>query len=211
MKKIGILFLLVVYAISVRGADAQRTAAGRGNPGVQVTIRPIFAGGMLEVHYSVINKTDVPVLVFDRMRNLRTGEPDPNWAFLEIAGGRAVLKRAMEDPHAPLMKENIPAPYAREVPKGGAVFGSFQVAVPLRQSDANGQLDRKAPAVTEIDQLEMWVGWCPKSELRSASLAPRKFGADLVWIPSYLDILEVQKIAKSASVAMPLRILENKK
>ena len=174
-------------------------------PGIQVTFRPVYGDGKLKVEYSVINKSDVPILVFDRMRNLRTGEPDPNWAFVDISGGEAILKRAQEKMPKTMTMENNPVPYAREIPPGGTAAGHFQLAAPLRQSDPYHQLRGKALRTVDVNKAQMWVGWCPKSELHEAAREPRILGGDRVWIPSYWDVEAVQRIAKSASFAVRLR------
>lgn len=210
-KLAWMLSLLIIHSTAAPSADIQETAAMSDKPGVLVNFRPAYAGGKLKVQYSVVNKTNSPIVVFDRMRNLRTGEPDPNWAFVDIIGRTAVLKRAMEPTGGPVMMENIPEPYAREILPGETATGSFQLAVPLRQSDPYGRIPRgRTLRTVEVDKVEIWVGWCPKSELKAASREKTKIGDDLVWIPSYLDIELVQKTAKSAPIAIRLRGLSPK-
>jgi hypothetical protein len=208
MPKLAWIFSLLISHSTALSAGTQEAAAMSAKPEVVVTFQPTYAGGKLKIRYSVVNKTDAPVVVFDRMRNLRTGEPDPNWAFVDIAGHTAVLKRAMEPTGGPVMMENIPEPYAREIVPGGTVAGSFTLPTPLNQSDPYGKIPKGTLLrKVEVDKMEMWVGWCPKAKLKAASREATKIGDDLVWIPSYLDIELVQKIAKSApsNIRLPAR------
>jgi hypothetical protein len=209
-KLAWMLSLLILNSPAAPSADAQETAPMSEKSGVQVNFRPTYAGGKLKAQYSVVNNTSSPIVVFDRMRNLRTGEPDPNWAFVDIVGSLAVLKRAMEPSDVPLMMENIPVPYAREIPPGGTAAGSFQLVAPLRQSDPYHRMRNTALRKAEVAKVEMWVGWCPKSELKEAAFESRIIGGDRVWVPSYLDVEAVQKIAKSAPFALRLRGLSPK-
>lgn len=174
-------------------------------PGIQVTFRPVLDEDKLRIEYWVANKSDAPVVVFDRMRNLMTGKPDPNWVFVDISSGMAVLKRAQERMPKNMTMENNPVPYAREIPPGATVKGSFQLAVPLRQSDPYRQLKGKTLRAVEVDNVEFWIGWCPKAELKEATSERRAFGRDRVWTPSYWDVEAVQRIAKSAPIAIRLR------
>lgn len=67
-------------------------------------------------------------------------------------------------------------------------------------------MSSKTLRVVESTKVEKWVGWCLKSELKAASRNAVKFGEDRVWIPSYMDVGPVQKIAKSAPIALTLRV-----
>lgn len=179
-------------------------------PGIQVTFRPIFNDGKLKIEYWVVNKSDAPIVVFDRMRNLMTGKPDPNWVFIDISSGMAVLKRAQERMPKNMTMENNPVPYAREIRPGATIKGNFQLAVPLRRSDPYRQLKGKTFRTVEVDKIEFWIGWCPKDELKEAASEQSTFGKDRVWIPSYWDIEAVQRIAKSAPIDIQLRALSPK-
>lgn len=205
-----IFSLLLVHSAVAQDIDDKEVLPMSDQPGIQVTFRPVYNDGKLKVEYWVVNKTDAPVVIFDRMRNLMTGKPDPNWVFVDISSGMAVLKRAQERMPKNMTMENNPVPYAREIPSGAKVKEHFQLAVPLRQSDPYRQLKGKTLRVVEVERMEFWIGWCPKAELKEAASERRTFGRDRVWIPSYWDVDAVQRIAKSAPIAIRLRALAPK-
>jgi hypothetical protein len=106
----------------------------------------------IEVTYTVANESSEPVIILDRFFDRRKKSFDANWAYVEIRGGKALIKRAMERKPDTLPIEHPQTPYGRELKPGESLEASFSVPVPLEAT--NPYLFYSTPnAVTEEVQL----------------------------------------------------------
>ncbi len=59
----------------------------------EVTFRHSVAGGKLMIEYSVVNRSDETIFVFDRMWDRDNNRLDADWAYVAVSSKTAVLKR----------------------------------------------------------------------------------------------------------------------
>lgn len=199
-------------AIAQNSKGVEAAAMNENSP-VEIIFKPRAAGGNLQVKYMVVNRSSETIFVFDRMWDLDTDRLAVNWSYVEISGKKAVLKRALEPKPAGLAMEELPEPYGREIAPGKHATGSFQVALPLEQSGAyDFTTQPKLDRIVNIENLELHIGWCRKKELGEyvSSVAPVKADSEILWPFSFHNIEEVQKVAKSAPIAIRLRGLSPK-
>ena len=82
----------------------------------------------LSVEYTFENPTDHPILVFDRLWDMHTNALHPNWAYVEIRGTRAAIKRDLDRMPEGLLHENPPVPSTagklHPKPKAAAVLSA---------------------------------------------------------------------------------------
>lgn len=183
------------------------------NTPVRIEFKPKMIGENLQVTYTLVNRSSETVFVFDRMWDLDKDRLDINWSYVEFSGKKAILKRALEPKPAGLAMEELPEPYGRELRPGKRATGSFQVALPLKQSGAyDFTTQPKLDRTVDIEDLELHIGWCRKKEFGTyaSSVAPVKEGSEMLWPFSFHNIEEVQKIAKSPTIHMRLRGLSQK-
>lgn len=92
----------------------------------------------LTVSYTVRNGSNEAILILDRLWNRKIKDFDPNWAFVEIRGSKALVKRVMEQKPRGLIVERPPVPYGRELAPGAELTGEFTLPLPLK---ADGSYD----------------------------------------------------------------------
>jgi hypothetical protein len=92
----------------------------------------------LKVSYTVINGSSEPVLVLDRMWDRKAKALNPNWAYVDVRGNRALIKRVMDPKPLKMVVEHPRVPYGRKVLPGERLKGEFALSLPLT---AFGQYD----------------------------------------------------------------------
>lgn len=202
-KIIYLLSLAIVLHAPVYAAGAREASVPQD---IDVTFGHSVAGDKLKVEYLVVNRSKVPVYLFDVMSNRGADGLNTNWVYADIDGGTAMLKRAM----APMPKDEFVefphVPYARELAPGARASGSFSIVLPLKQSEPYGPRDEKFQTV-EVAELEVAIGWSPKAAMQAQlpGTKPVKIGGVECWRFDYYYIGLAQKIAKSAPAVVKLR------
>lgn len=85
----------------------------------------------LEISYRVTNGSSEPILILDQFWSKKAKGFDPDWAFVEIRGSKALVKRVMETKPKGLAIDFPPVPYGRSLAPGAQLEGKFRVALPL--------------------------------------------------------------------------------
>lgn len=89
----------------------------------------------LEVSYVVKNESSEPVLLLDTLWTRQAKGYDPNWAFVEIRGSKALVKRIMETKPKGLAIDRPPVPFGRLLEPGATLDGKFKLPLPLAASN----------------------------------------------------------------------------
>lgn len=188
---------------SAQEVTAMEEAAVDTKSKVEVSFRHSKVGKRLKVDYSIINRAGVPIFVFDRFWDRRRKTLDVDQSSIDIVGSKAVIRRALLPMPDNVLVEHPDAALGREVAPGETATGSFQVSLPLEQSDPYG-INEGERRPTDIDSLQLAIGWCPSSDLKDqvAEVTAKKSGDEKLWPFSFYNIQVAQKIAISA--AMPV-------
>lgn len=89
----------------------------------------------LEISYVVKNESSETVLLLDQLWNRKMKGFDPSWAFVEIRGSKALVKRIMETKPVGLVAERPPVPYGRMLEPGSSLEGKISLPVPMAASN----------------------------------------------------------------------------
>lgn len=199
--------LLLAAGLAQAGAAGALEAAPKTmEPEIRFTHS--VAGGRLTVRYTVANRAKSPILVFDRLWDMRKNTLDPDWAYVAISGGKAVLKRAMETMPESALVEEPPVPYGREVPAGGKAAGSFTLELPLREKGAYDFIvKRGAPSAVAVKKLEFQLGWCLKPDAKDLppGVKPVKLAGESLLLLPYGSVEERQKVGRSSPRPVELK------
>lgn len=175
---------------------------------VELSFKHSIAARRLKVEYTVVNHSQSVIYVLDRMWDREKNKLDTDWAYADISGKAAGLKRALEPVPRGLIAEDPRVPYGREVAPGQSVTSSFRVTLPLKQNGEYDNFHKRKPAQTvEVDSLALQVGWCPKAAMNEAppENARVKIGGESLWLFGYHELEKCQQLARSAPVAARLR------
>jgi len=151
----------------------------------------------LAVSYSLLNSTPKPLLLFDRMWDRKTGALNPNWAYVEIRGGRALIKRIMEPVPDSLDVNNPERPHAREIAPGAKAEGKFVLSLPLTE---RGAYDQFTHASKEFDETAVTaagfvLGWAEKPDNLSPAYKPVELNGEKLLLLSDGLIASIQRTA----------------
>ncbi|MCW5964025.1 MAG: hypothetical protein KIT83_08295 [Bryobacterales bacterium] len=150
------------------------------------------------VAYEFENVTGETVLLYDRLWSMANNALEDGWAYVEIRGTKALLKRALEPKPEGLMTDTPPVPYARPVPPGEKATGSFSVSLPLTRRSAYGskmtaQQSRQVPVT--VEELAFAVGWSLQPSKLPPYVKPVDIGEDKgMLLLSYETVLPIQRI-----------------
>jgi hypothetical protein len=122
------------------------------------------AGQILNVSYKVMNGSSEAILVLDRMWDKKAKAFNPNWAYVEIRGNRALVKRVMEAKPLKMVVEHPPVPYGREVKPGERLEGKFALTLPLAAVGAYDFFLKPNAVVEEVEVTELgfMLAWTTK-------------------------------------------------
>ena len=115
----------------------------------------------LNISYTVKNGSSEAILVLDRMWDKKAKAFNPNWAYVEIRGSRALVKRVMEAKPLKMVVEHPPVPYGREVKPGERLEGKFALTLPLAAVGAYDFFLKPNAVVEEvtITELGFMLAW----------------------------------------------------
>ena len=182
-------------------APAQRQAAKERKPmnGDAVLETKIEAGTSgVNIRYSLTNAGVEPILVFDRMWDNEKGALDPNWAYVEIRGGRALVKRMMENPPVGLRVSEPKVPYGREVAPGAKAEGTVSLPAPLTEHGAYDSFTHpsKQFADSQVSAVGFVIGYASKPKNLPPAFKPVDLNGEKLLL---LDRAMVSSIQKSAA------------
>jgi hypothetical protein len=175
---------------------------------VAIELKQSTAGGQLKIEYSVTNRSGKPIFIFDRLWSAHAHTIDANWAYVQIIGKTAIIRRLMETMPPGVHMETPPEPYGREIAPKATATGVFKIQLPISEWGPFDRMLGRTPGETvSIDKIALEIGWCPKNELELGlnELSPVKSGAEILWPFSYGQLKGVQRTVKSAPSPAKLR------
>ncbi len=115
----------------------------------------------IEISYAVTNGSNEPILLLDQLWNKKSKGFDPNWAFVEIRGGKALIKRIMETKPKGLAIEFPPVPYGRLIAPGTTLEGRFRVPLPLTAANPYTfyVMPKATPQPVQLTGLGFMLAW----------------------------------------------------
>jgi hypothetical protein len=202
---------LLAAALPVAARAAQRN--GKKDPSpvqseVNVMARITATAQELMVEYRAENRRADPVLIFDRLWDLRKEALDPNWVYVEASGRRVFLRRQMELRPALLHVEQPPVPYGRELAPGASLQGKFSIpSNPVYEAGAYYSFTHRGkPVQMPVDQAVFELGWAVKPAPGSLppSIKPVELNGETLWLLPYGTVAHIQKIAAAPPVDVAL-------
>jgi|GEM_PF-3177054 len=210
----GITFALVwlVMALGPMSCRSQIVPAEQENKHVQSPVvmqaEILAADDGVKISYVVHNHSETPILVLDRLWNRKMKSFDPNWAFVEIRGSKALIKRVMEPKPQGLIVERPPVPYGREVAPGEKAEGSFTLPVPLR---ADGSYDayvmpNAVEQEVEVTDIGFMLAWTTKpKEILSPAMRLVKNGEETLQPFQYHVLDGAQRFLTSSPATVRIK------
>ncbi|MBN8730237.1 MAG: hypothetical protein J0L64_06820 [Acidobacteria bacterium] len=190
-------------------APAQRKAAKEIKPmngDVQLESKIEAGEGGVKIAYTLTNLSGGPILVFDRMWDNEKGAIDPNWAYVEIRGGRALVKRMMENPPQGLRVSEPKVPYGREVAPGAKAEGTIALAAPLTERGAYDSFTHtsKQFADAPVSAIGFALGYAPKPANLAPAFQPVELNGEKLLLLDRAHVATIQKTATGEPAAVPL-------
>jgi hypothetical protein len=190
---------LVTVLVALAGGEKCMTGAPT------VRFRYKLAAEHLEVDYAFRNPFNAPVLVYDRLWNMQKEALDPAWIYIEISGGRAILKRQLEPLPVGLHHENPEVPYGREIAPGAEAAGNCKVDLPLREiGPYNAITKRGQPREVALTSLEFHLGWSAVPDTLPPGVKPVEVEGQKLLLLSYPKLASIQHVATSESFRVEL-------
>jgi hypothetical protein len=200
---------MTVCALAAFCAPAQRKASKEKKPmngdAVLETRIEVSAAGV-NIRYSLTNAGAEPVLVFDRMWDNEKGALDPNWAYVEIRGGRALVKRMMENPPPGLRVSEPKVPYGRELAPGAKAEGSLSLPAPLTERGAydNFTHPSKQFADAQVSAVGFALGYAAKPKNLPPAFKPVELNGEKLLLLDRALVASIQKTAASEPAAQSI-------
>jgi hypothetical protein len=191
-----------VCALAAFCAPAQRMATKENKPmnGEAVLETKIEAGATgVSIRYSLTNTSSEPILVFDRMWDSEKGALDPNWAYVEIRGGRALVKRLMENPPAGLRVSEPKVPYGRQVAPGAKAEGTVALPAPLTERGAYDSFTHTSKQFTDaqVTAVGFAIGYAVKPKNLPPAFKPVELNGEKLLLLDRAMVGSIQKTAAS--------------
>lgn len=180
------------------------------NGDVQLETKIEAGEGGVKIAYSLENLGSAPLLVFDRMWDNEKGALDPNWAYVEIRGGRALVKRMMETPPQGLRVSEPKVPYGREVAPGAKAEGTVTLPAPLTERSAYDSFTHtsKQFADAPVSAVGFALGYAPKPENLPPAFKPVELNGEKLLLLDRAHVATIQKTAagQPAAVAIAAKV-----
>jgi hypothetical protein len=169
---------------------------------LRVDLRVHSKPDQLEFEYSFENTSSQPILVFDRMWDMQAQALSQDWAYVEIRGSAAVVKRRMEALPWGLHIENPTVPYGREIQPSARGGGKFYLPLPLKEcGEYDGFVRRGAWAKPEpVHEVAFELGWSPKPASLPPGIQPVEMNGETLWLLPYGLVTTIQRTAITAPV-----------
>ncbi|MEP7363804.1 MAG: hypothetical protein ABI972_11160 [Acidobacteriota bacterium] len=153
----------------------------------------------VSIRYSLTNSSSEPILVFDRMWDNEKGALDPNWAYVEIRGGRALVKRMMENPPDGLRVSEPKVPYGREVAAGAKAEGIVSLPVPLTERGAYDSFTHASKKFTDtqVSAVGFALGYATKPKNLPPAFKPVELNGERLLLLDRAMVASIQKVAAS--------------
>ena len=153
----------------------------------------------VSIRYSLTNTGAEPVLVFDRMWDNEKGALDPNWAYVEVRNGRALVKRLMENPPAGLRVSEPKVPYGRELAPGAKAEGTVSLPLPLTERGAYDSFTHtsKQFADSQVSAIGFAVGYAVKPKNLPPAFKPVELNGEKLLLLDRALVASIQKAAAS--------------
>ena len=179
-----------------------------GDPVLETKIEVGAAG--VNIRYTLANTGSEPMLVFDRMWDNEKGALDPNWAYVEIRGGRALVKRMMEAPPAGLRVSEPKVPYGREIAPGAKAEGTVSLPAPLTERGAYDSFTHasKEFADTQVSAVGFALGYAAKPKNLPSAFKPVELNGEKLLLLDRAMVSSIQKAASSepTTQSVPARV-----
>ena len=164
----------------------------------------------VSVRYSLTNTGAEPILVFDRMWDNEKGALDPNWAYVEIRGSRALVKRLMENPPAGLRVSEPKVPYGREIAPGAKAEGAVTLPAPLTERGAYDAFTHTSRqfADARVTAVGFALGYAPKPKNLPPVFKPVELNGEKLLLLDRAMVGSIQKTATSepSKQSVPARV-----
>ncbi len=155
--------------------------------------------GAVSIRYSLANTGTEPILVFDRMWDNEKGALDPAWAYVEIRGGRALVKRMMENPPAGLRVSEPKVPYGREVAPGAKAEGTVALPLPLTERGAYDSFTHASKQFgdSQVTAVGFAIGYAAKPKNLPPAFKPVELNGEKLLLLDRGMVASIQKTAAS--------------
>jgi hypothetical protein len=163
---------MVAAALFTLAFSAARTGCAHPAPEPQkeqsamqspITLQSKMEAGpdAIEISYRVTNGSAEPILLLDQLWNKQAKGFDPNWAYVEIRGSKALIKRVMETKPKGLAMDFPPVPYGRLIAPGATLEGKFAVPLPLTAANPYTYYvtPKAAPQPVQLTGLGFMLAW----------------------------------------------------
>lgn len=162
--------------------------------------------GGVTITYSLTNTSAAPILVFDRMWDSQTQALDPNWAYVEIRSGRALVKRMMENPPQGLHVSEPKVPYGREVAPGAKADGVITLPAPLTERGAYDNFTHRSKqfAPTRVTAVGFALGYAVKPASLPPAFKPVEMNGEKLLLLDRPLVASLQRTATSEPAAASL-------
>lgn len=136
---------------------------------IRMQVEFVAEADKLKVSYTVENGSSEPVMVLDRMWDKKAKAFNPDWAYVEIRNGRALVKRVMEAKPLKMVVEHPPTPYGRELKPGERLQDNFALSLPLTAFGAYDFFVKPNATLEEVElnEIGFMLAWTtpPKEPL----------------------------------------------
>ena len=155
--------------------------------------------GGVTIAYSLTNTGAAPILVFDRMWDSQAQALDPNWAYVEIRSGRALVKRMMENPPPGLHVSEPKVPYGREIAPGAKAEGVITLSAPLTERGAYDSFTHRSKqfADTRVTAIGFALGYAGKPTNLPPAFKPVELNGEKLLLLNRPLVASLQRTATS--------------